>query len=543
MFNVSSFIGYGYRKNSYNSIGVSTYGDLQFPNYWSIENINEWPTIGNKGRVRSHSYGSRVMHSVMASATLSYRDKVYLELQGRKDWNSTLPSYNNSYFYPGVAVNWNFISDESSPILNFAKVRLAWADVGRGAPGYYFLNNNYSASLVPNTEAIKISSPTTLISDYIKPERKREYELGIDTRMFQNRVETNLSYYRSNTYDQISRINVPQSSALKQIKFNVGEQLNYGVELYIRGSVIKTRDMRLDLTATAAIQRSKIKDLYNGITSNPIGTVGNSVIVRATEGRPYGEIYMYDFKRDDAGNKLVNKDGFYYLDRDKEMTVQGNITDKLLGGFMMDYFVKGFNIHIGLDYRLGGKLFSYSNYYLLGNGISEQSLDYRDEDHGGLAYYIDDSSQERIQWKHHQAAPETAYKGRVYHDGVILPGKVENKDGNNVTYENNEKILSAQEYYSQYINDMSTDFFPDNLYKNDYIKLREVAVSYTFPSKWSKSIGIQKLTLSAMGRNLFYIYKSIPNIDSESTLGSNSFVENSFYPSTRSYGFGINVSF
>ncbi|MDC1107050.1 SusC/RagA family TonB-linked outer membrane protein [Prolixibacteraceae bacterium] len=545
MFNVSALVAYSYRENSYNSIGVSTSGDLQFPNFWSIDNITSWPSIGDRGRARSHSYGSRVMHSMISSATLSFRDKVYVELQGRKDWNSTLPSYNNSYFYPGVAANWNFINAPGDALFNFAKVRVAWADVGRGAPGYYFLNNNYGASLIPNTEAIKISSPTTLISEYIKPERKREYEIGFDSRMFNNRLETNLSYYHSNTYDQISRINVPQSSALKQIKFNVGEQLNYGVEIYLKGSVVKNKNMRLDLTATAAIQRSEIKDLYNGISSNPIERIGNSVIVRASEGRPYGEIYMYDFARDDAGNKLVNNDGFYYLDKDKAMNVQGNIADKMLGGFMVDYFYKGFNVHVGIDYRLGGNIFSYSNYYLLGNGVSKQSLPYRDEANGGLAYYIDQSSgkQVRIPWEHNKPAPAGADEGRVYHDGVILPGKIAKEENGEVTYGDNNKILSAQEYYGQYINDMNNDFFPDNLYKNDYVKLREVAISYTFPAKWSKSIGIQKLTLSAMGRNLFYIYKSIPNIDSESTLGSNSFIENSFYPTTRSYGLGLNVSF
>jgi iron complex outermembrane receptor protein len=90
---------------------------------------------------------------------------------------------------------------------------------------------------------------------------------------------------------------------------------------------------------------------------------------------------------------------------------------------------------------------------------------------------------------------------------------------------------------------MSADFQPDNLYKNDYVKLRELSVAYTLPKKLVNAVHIEKMTVSFNARNLFYFYKTIPNIDSESALGSGSFTEYSFFPSVKSYGFGVNVSF
>jgi hypothetical protein len=112
-----------------------------------------------------------------------------------------------------------------------------------------------------------------------------------------------------------------------------------------------------------------------------------------------------------------------------------------------------------------------------------------------------------------------------------------------MTYVDNDIIVSAYDYYSSFIHDVSTGFQPDNLFKNDYIKLREISVSYTVPQKFVEKIRLQKVTVSLIARNLFYLYKTIPNIDPESALGANSYYENSFYPSVRSYGFGVNASF
>jgi iron complex outermembrane receptor protein len=248
---------------------------------------------------------------------------------------------------------------------------------------------------------------------------------------------------------------------------------------------------------------------------------------------------------DGQGNRVVNQNGNDYVLDKEEFVRQGNIADRVFGGVMSDFFWKGFNFHVGIDYKFGGSLFSYSNYYLLGMGISKETLKYRDEDNGGLAYYIDDATGSTVAWQHDQAAPPEARDGLVYHDGLIMPGVVQTGgSAEDPVYSPNEKIIGASEYYSTaYIRDMSTDFQPDNLYKNEYIKLRELALAYTVPVKYSEKLKIQKLVVSFLARDLFYFYKSIPNIDSESALGSGSFTEYSFFPSVRSYGIGVNVSF
>lgn len=177
------------------------------------------------------------------------------------------------------------------------------------------------------------------------------------------------------------------------------------------------------------------------------------------------------------------------------------------------------NLTAGLDYKFGGKILSYSNYYLVGNGLTKETLHGRTKEYGGLEWTDSDGNQRQ--------------------DGMILDGVA--PDGSK-----NQKMTFAQAYYSSFIHDNSRGWQPDNFKKNDYIKLRELAIGYTVPKHISDMLKIQKLSLTLTARNLFYLYKTIDNVDVESVLGSsgnNSWIENSNYPSVRSYGFRINFSF
>jgi iron complex outermembrane recepter protein len=544
--NIFSFVGAQYQRFSDDAINVSTYGDLMFPDYYSLNNESNWPGANDKGKVRGHTRGSNVMYGVLGSATLSWDEIYYLELSGRKDWDSTLPPGNNSYFYPGASFTWKFSEMFTIPHLQFGNVRASWADVGRGTSRYY-TNSSYEVATIPNTNAITVNSPSDLylgdLGEEYQPERKREIELGFNTKFFSgNRFEVDFSFYSNNVYGQIMKVPISAVAGGHNIRINAGEIKNHGYELMLKGTPIVNNQFKWDVSMTAARQQSEVGDLYRGIDKITIGGSAGGYLIVAEKGKPYGDIQMFDYQKDPQGRRVVSNGGFYQLE-DKKLTTSGNINPKVFGGFFSDLYWKGFNFHVGLDYKFGGTIFSYSNYYLTGNGITKNTLKYRDEEHGGLAYYLDDDGQ-KVAWQHGNAAPPESSDGLVYHDGLILPGvKEQPGPGGEMTYVENDVILSAYEYYSSFNHDVSTGFQPDNLFKNDYIKLREISVSYTVPQKFVEKIRLQKVTVSLIARNLFYLYKTIPNIDPESSMGANSYYENSFYPSVRSYGFGVNASF
>jgi len=173
----------------------------------------------------------------------------------------------------------------------------------------------------------------------------------------------------------------------------------------------------------------------------------------------------------------------------------------------------------------------------------KSTLPYRDEEHGGMAYYIQQGTNTKIAWQHNQPAPANAVGGVVYHDGMILEGvRVDNTSGT-PKYVKNDIIVAAPAYYQSYISDVSSGWPPDRTYQNNYIMLRELSLSYTIPKKYSDRLKLQKLSINLAARNLGYIYKSIPNIDPEGTLSAQGFVEDSFYPSIRSYIIGFEISF
>jgi len=534
------FAGPEYQHFSDNNIGVKTVGGLQFAEWYSLAASKT--TTGGFGEARSHSRSSFTNYSVLGQASFGWDNTYYLEFTARNDWSSLLPPSNNSYFYPGISATWNFSENFKIPQLYYGKLRMSYADVGRAAPTPYWTNRDLGVGMVERTNAITVYGPGALFTNDIKNERKREFEIGFDTRWFEetNPLVAEFSFYTANTYDQIMGLGITPATGFGTIKLNAGEVKNWGYELFLKYTPIKTSKLKWDVTFTTANQRSKVIKLYPGMTEFRIAGSG-SYSIMAVEGKPIGDVQMYDYLRDPQGNKIVGSTGLWGQDKNKFVTA-ANINPDFIGGFTTDLYYGRFNLHMGFDYKFGGSFLSHTNYYLLGNGQNKESLKYRDEANGGMAYIIkkdEKNNNIRIPWEHNKPAPTDAINGRVYHDGLILDGV---KDVNG-TFVKNDQIITAAEYWTTYIQDMNEWFAPDRLYKNDYIKFREAALMYTVPQKYVNKIKLQKLTVSLIARNLFYIYKTMPNIDPESLLGNDQFVEYTPLPQLRSYGFKVDVSF
>jgi iron complex outermembrane receptor protein len=540
------FAGPEITRSRENSVNVQTMGGLQYPGWYSLDASQT--VSGSSNNFRNQGAGDRLSYStysLLGSASIGWENTYYLEFSARNDWTSLLPPKNNSYFYPGISATWNFSESYKIPKLTYGKLRVSWADVGRPAPRPYYAYPSYTVGRVPNTLATTILGPESLFAGDLKNERLREYEFGFDTRWFEKTpLEVDFSYYVGNTYDQIMDMNIGTSSGWSKARINIGDVKKWGYELFIKYTPIKTSKLRWDVSFNTANQYSKVVKLYPGInkysiTSNNSG----SYSIMAIEGQPIGDVQMFDYLRDPDGNKVVTNAGTYTWDS-KKLVTAANINPRFIGGFQTDFFYRNFSFGAGFDYKFGGKYLSYSNYYLLGNGQIKESLKYRDEANGGLAYYKD-ASNNKVLWQHNSAAPSGSVDGIVYHDGIILSGvkQITDADGNVTGYAKNDKIIDAVTYYGQYIHDMSEWFQPDNLYKNDYIKLREISIMYTFPKSLVEKIKLQKLSISFIARNLFYLYKTLPNVDPESALGANDFVEYSPYPQMRQFGFKVDMSF
>lgn len=542
---VSAFGGFVYRLRSSESIRVGTTGGLNFPGWYSLNNMRGIPNSDNLGEIRGYDRGNDVLYSALASGTVSWKNELYLEFQAREDWNSTLPPQNNKYFYPGASVTWNYTERFQIPSMNRGQVRFAWADVGNGT-NRYFANNQYSLGYISGTgaQAVSVGPPGNILPGALSPERKREFEVGINNSFFKgNRLTFDMDFYTYNRYNQIISLPVSAASSSSGLLINVGDVKAWGYEFSITGTPLLTKNIRWDITVNGARQKSRVQKLYPGLSVYKYADLinGAGAAIYANEGQPAGEIMAYDYTKDDQGNKVVSNNGTYILDTDPLKRVPlGNIYPSFYGGVLSDFHYKNFGFRIGLDYKYGGTIFSYTNQRMTGLGQLENTLQYRDEAHGGLAYFIDNNGT-KVATTHNAQAPANSKDGHVYHDGLILPGV--KLDAATNKYVKNDIMVAASDYYLTYANDLATSFPPDRLYKNDYIKVREVSVSYTLNPKVAHMMRMQGVTITAAGRNLFYLYKTIPNLDVESALGADGYVENTVFPGQRTFSLGLNVAF
>lgn len=269
----------------------------------------------------------------------------------------------------------------------------------------------------------------------------------------------------------------------------------------------------------------------------------SSMKVVATPGKPSGNILGYTVQRDVKGNKVVDNNGYYVIDY-SAMKVVGNVQPKVTGGFINTFNYKQFSLNTLVDYRWGGQVVSLARLYGLGGGLYKNTLFGRDAAHGGLPYYQNAAGAYVGVSSSTTAGPNGE---KIYHDGIILSG-VTASGAPNTT------ILDAPSYYlntytwGAWAGSGSSSNYPEGaVYDNNFIKLREVSLAYTLPVAIRSRMKMQNLVLSVYGRNLFYIYKSLPGMDPEEGVGTN-YINNATSlgagnAASRSYGVSIRLSF
>ena len=444
---IDAFAGGAYKRFDYTKTNVGTMGNFIYPDFWTINNMDGWPSSFD-GRIANYLTEAEATYSVLGQAFASYKDKYIFEFQARNDWSSTLPKVNRSYFYPGASFTWNFTDDLKLPLVNYGKVWLSWANVGRPAPRYFALNS-YNVTSIPTypetndiTSVIDDNQKTILFMGDIKPERKREIETGVDVKFFEgDRLGINFSYYDNTVYDQIMAVNLSPTTGKDLVRINAGEVKNQGIELLLKGLPIAYKNFKWDVSLSLAHQWSEVVKLYPGI--DHYDDIKSDIYNRAKVGEPVGSLYLRDYAKDPDGNRIVTAAGLYSLSTEsKDEICAGNINPDVYGGLNSSFISHGnwgeARLSFGIDYKFGGNILSYSNVYLKGNGLTVNSLPYRDAAHGG------------IEWT------ETLSDGstRTRHDGLILPGVKNVGTPENPQYVKNDIVISAYDYYSSFLHSM-----------------------------------------------------------------------------------------
>lgn len=531
-FRLNVNAGYQVREEKYTDQRSTTTAGLAKENWFNLS--NSFGPIFNESNL-SHS----LKYAWLGFAQASYKNSYFLELTGRQEYSSTLPPANNSYFYPSINGSWLITEAFTLPAaINYAKLRASYGLVGN-APPPYTAAITYTQQVLP-TQQGNVPSQVTQTrygNNEIRPESKREVELGLETVLFSNRLGFNITWYYNRTRDQILQLTVPSSMGASSRLVNSGTLYSKGIEVGMDALPVVTNHFQWKTGINFSHVSTRTRKLADGVKEMVYQELEQGAIrIMAEEGKKVGNIYVYPRKTDANGTPVIGSNGLYIIDNTRYKKV-GNVMPDFVGGWMNSFRYKNLSFDCMMDYRIGGQLVSPSLKYNMGAGMYESTLAYRNEKYGGLPYYIDPSGVKIQLSNHQQPAPGG---GKVYHDGLILPGV--GLDG-----KPNTIIVDAAYYY------MNMFYWGPNalneegaVYDNSYIKLREASISYTIPSKKLVKWKLQSARFSLIGRNLFYVWRTLENLDPETPIGTawtRQSIDDGTTAATRSIGFSVNLGF
>lgn len=485
-------------RNKYNKTDFRADG-LKIPGEYTLEN-NLYPivSIPDTSRYRINSF-----YGVLST---SYKDYLYLDITGRKDWSSVLATPNRTdnvgFFYPSASLSF-VLSDyfKLPKAFSLAKLRASVSQVGSGGTTPYRTSYTYSLAASGTYPDSALVNPSTLPNPNLKPLKTTTYEFGADLRLFNDRLGLDVAYYVGNTKNQILTRTVDRASGYNTAIINAGQINNSGIEVALNTTPIKQKGgFTWSTYMTFAANRNKIVSLPDSSIILRTGPVAGGQIV-AKVGGSMGDLYGRGYERSPDG-QIVYDPATGNAKITSDVVYIGNTTPKFKFSFGNNFNYRRFSLNVLFDAQVGA--------------VGHSLLNYKMVEQGKLA---------------------STLPGR--YSGIIGKGVIQNPDG---TYRPNDVIAyDIDDYYRSH---MGSENAEGSTFSTDFIKFREASLNYSFHPKWLVNTGLSSVTLGVYGRNLF-IWSPWPMFDPEFGTLSGSDIVTGFeigqFPSTRTFGFNLVV--
>ncbi|MGJ8659055.1 MAG: SusC/RagA family TonB-linked outer membrane protein [Cellulophaga fucicola] len=509
-FNLKSSFGFNYNDRSTESLSASV-SSQDIPNFYSLSNSASTP-------VATSNVNKRRLFGVLNTTSLSYKDMLYVTANIRNDWYSTLPEENRSVLYGGVNGSW--IVTNSFPsiknVLSYAKIRGGYGETGVDT-GAYQINPVFVAGSINNQGFRNLNFPAGGLNAFevgnragnpdLKPERRKEFEIGAELSFFRNRVNLDFTYYNAKVENQILSLPLAASSGFTNQTANIGSISNKGFEALLNVGIIKANNFSWKASINFSQNDAILEELDDRLEQVDLGGLSTIALV-AREGQPLALLEGSVPLRDPNGNIVVDDNGIPIASPEKE--VYGDTQYDYTMGVTNTFSYKGLSLGFTVDIRQGGLMYSRT---------------------ADITRFTGNSVTTTINNRNPYVIPNSV-KQEVDLAGVVS------------YVENNTAIDNEHwdDYYRADALDRST------VIDKSFIKLREVTFGYKFPEKIIGKTPFRSLNLSVIGRNLLiFTPESNQFIDPEvSTFGTDlnsQFGEFSANPSTRSISFSLKGRF
>ncbi len=503
-FNLGGNIRYNQGK------GLDQWGShLKVKDFYSISNAGTYGT--------SQWFSEKEVFSLYGLASIAYKNWLYFDLTLRNDWSSTLPIQNNSYMYHSENLSFLFTKafNMKSSVLTTGKLRTSYSKVGNDT-------GPYQTSKYFTVNQTQLPYPLGGYSDVLaswdlQPEITASWEIGTNLEFFNRLFVLDVTYYRNHSENQIMKVPLPPSSGYSSKRMNAAKLNNTGIEVQLDLTPVNTGDFLWNIVATWAKNKSVVMELSGTLESIILDEAWHTTI-QARPGEEYGAIYTTDFKRDAFGHKLVDDNGFALKGDYKN---SGNINPDWLAGFSNSLTYKNLAVTFLIDMRMGGDIYSMGKAYRSLFGTSVESLEGRDE------------------W---YATHDPAFGYTTPLPGVEEKGYVENGININTGMQNTVPVDPLYRWYNLWAKEIGTE----NIVDATNVRMREISVAYSLPKKILVKLPVTDIQLSIYGRNLFFFYNAMNDIDPESGYSSGNTgggFEFCSIPTTRNIGFNLRINF
>lgn len=520
---------------------------LIIPNLFTLSNI------ANTALNYSSASYQKEVNSLYGQANLSWKETVYLDLTGRNDWSSTLPAANRSFFYPSASLS--VLINEFVDIKNvdLLKLRAGVARTGYDTNPYNLLQVYANAGQWG--EALMLSKQSGLLNPNLLPEQITSQEYGVDAKLFGDRVRIDATYYNMNDRNQIFQVPIAQSSGFGSVNINAGLLQSRGIEIVVGGTPLKTNNWTWDVNLNFTKNQTKVLELADNIDYvqpwNQANVANRGYVKGAT--LPDGTIAdgltgnLYTRKT----LRVTDKESPYYgypiipgnpttgsFDDDPELTNSsvyskvGNYNPKFITGLQSTLTWKNFSLSVTFDWRHGGQFVSQTSRYMnddmvtawwaskivtpgVTGGPSQELRDWVVANANSLiypdrVYPIGGPTPETGGFPESQIMP---FPGNM--DGVFFPGVFGEmgSDGRFTLYQ--ENLGNPGTIFEPWgaSNPWSVGTYA--VYDADYLKLREISLSYNIPTSWVKKLKMDNAYFSVYSRNIMVWTKSGFGIDPE----------------------------
>ena len=508
-------IGNEFRDDTSRSWTMTGTG-FTIPGWNNMSNTTTQTADESKGRFRSvGNFGN---------LALDYKSMLYLNLTGRYDIVSSMPTNNRSFFYPSVSLGFVFTelnALKENTVLPYGKLRFSYAQVGQAGsynqPTYYqggagsgFLSDGIT---YPLGGVSGFRQNTTVYDPNLVPQNTKNYEFGIEMKFLKNRLGIDYTYSDQVATDQIFSVPMAGSTGYSSFVTNAGEMSSVAHEVMLNIIPVQINDFEWVINANFTKITNKVVSLAEGIESVFLAgyTTPN---VRAYAGYTYPTIYGTMMQRDDNGNVLIDDDpesltyGFPMAGEDGKI---GDVSPDFIVGFSNTFKYKFISLSAQMDWKQGGDVYSGTNRLIGLYGSAGFT-----EDRTSTFQYID---------------TENAKTNGVLSDGTP----------NNITRGGADDPTAMQDFYANVFSAISEM----NIYETSYFKLREIALTFDLPRSILEPVKMKAASVSLIGRN-FLLWTNLPNVDPETSQGMGNGQMGFEYmslPQTKSYGVTLNLTF